>query len=184
MRSQDLLTKLDILKFDSLSKLNIYKFNKNVELFNIKHLKFLVLLDSSDKLFYKKFLVLSDILSRWFDQKLNIFKTINKKNKRKNIIYYQVGCTINNKIKINNILNYINRVMKFIALRIDNNLNFLLYKKYCIYNFSNLNYLLGLNSSKYFNIRMDYNIIVIYNIDNNIINNNKLKKFYEKIFFL
>lgn len=31
---------------------------------------------------------------------------------------------------------------------------------------------------------MDYNLIILYNINNKIINNNKLKAFYEKIFFL
>jgi len=103
---------------------------------------------------------------------------------RKNNIYYQVGCTINNLKDINAIINYINSVMKFIALRIDNNLKLNLYKRYCIYNFNNLNYLLGFNNSKYFNIKMDYNIILIYNIDTKIINNNKLRNFYEKIFFL
>lgn len=61
MRTQNLSYNLDILKFDTVSKLNIYNRNKN--LFNIRKLKFLVMLDSSDKLFYKKFLVLSDIIS-------------------------------------------------------------------------------------------------------------------------
>ena len=184
MRSQDLLNKLNILEFDTISKLNIYNINKNINTFNIKKLKFLVMLDSSDKLFYKKFLVLSDIASNWFNQKLNIYKTINKKNMRKNNIYYQIGCTINNKNNISDIINYINRVMKFIALRIDNNLKLNLYKRYCIYNFNNLNYLLGFNNSKYFNIKMDYNIVIIYNTNTKIINNKKLRNFYEKIFFL
>lgn len=103
---------------------------------------------------------------------------------RKNNIYYQIGCTINNFNDINTIINYINSVMKFIALRIDNNLKLNLYKRYCIYNFNNLNYLLGFNNSKYFNIKMDYNIVVIYNIKTKIINNKKLRNFYEKIFFL
>lgn len=184
MRSQDLKNKLNILEYDTISKLNIYDLNKNINLFNVKKLKFLVMLDSSDKLFYKKFLVLSDIASNWFNQKLHIYKTINKKNMRKNNIYYQIGCTINNFNDINTIINYINSVMKFIALRIDNNLKLNLYKRYCIYNFNNLNYLLGFNNSKYFNIKMDYNIVVIYNIKTKIINNKKLRNFYEKIFFL
>ena len=34
---------------------------------------------------------------------------------RKNNIYYQFGCRINNKKEINKIINYINSVMKFIA---------------------------------------------------------------------
>jgi len=63
MRTQNLYSNLEILKFDTISKLNIYDLNKNKNLFNIKKLKFLVMLDSSDKLFYKKFLVLSDIAS-------------------------------------------------------------------------------------------------------------------------
>lgn len=63
MRSQDLKNKLNILEYDTISKLNIYDLNKNINLFNVKKLKFLVMLDSSDKLFYKKFLVLSDIAS-------------------------------------------------------------------------------------------------------------------------
>jgi hypothetical protein len=184
MRSQDLLNKFDILKFDSISKLNIYNLDKNLNLFSINKFKLVVMLDSSDKLFYKKILVLSDIVSKWLDQKLHIYKIINKKNMRKNNIYYQFGCTLNNKKDINKILNYINSVMKFIAWRIDNNLKLMLYKKYSVYSFNNLNYLLGLNSSKYFNIKMDYNLIVIYNINNQVINNNKLKIFYEKIFFL
>ena len=184
MRSQTLINKLDILKFDSISKLNIYNTNKNLNLFNIKNLKFLVMLDSSDKFFYKKILILSDISMNWFNQKLHIYKIKNKKNMRKNNIYYQFGCTINNLTKINFIINYINSVMKFIALRIDNNLNLKLYKKYCIYTFNNLNYLLGLNNAKYFNIKMEYNLVVIYNINNKIVNNYKLREFYEKIFFL
>ena len=182
MRTQNLSYNLDILKFDTVSKLNIYNRNKN--LFNIRKLKFLVMLDSSDKLFYKKFLVLSDIISNWFNQKLHIYKTINKKNMRKNNIYYQIGCTINNSSMINTIVNYVNSIMKFVALRIDNNLKLDLYKRYCIYNFNNLNYLLGFNNSKYFNIKMDYNLVVIYNIDTKIINNKKLINFYEKVFFL
>lgn len=64
MRSQDLLTKLDIIKFDSISKLNVYNKNKNFNLFTINKLKFVVTLDSSDKLFYKKILVLSDIVAK------------------------------------------------------------------------------------------------------------------------
>nr|YP_009308392.1 ribosomal protein small subunit 3 [Paramoeba pemaquidensis]AOS85530.1 ribosomal protein small subunit 3 [Paramoeba pemaquidensis] len=184
MRSQNLSNKLEILKFDSVSKLNIYNSYKNLNLFSIKNLKFLVMLDSSDKFFYKKILVLSDIAANWFNQKLHVYKIKNKKNQRKNNIFYQFGCTLNNINKINNIMNYINSVMKFIAIRIDNNLNLMLYKKYCIYTFNNLNYLLGLNSSKYFSIKMDYNLIIIYNINNQIINNSKLRAFYEKIFFL
>ena len=96
---------------------------------------------------------------------------------RKNNIYYLFGCRLNKKKEINKIINYINSVMKFIAWRIDNNLSLMLYKKYCVYSFNNLNYLLGLNSSKYFNIKMDYNLILIYNINNKVINNNKLKIF-------
>ena len=115
MRSQDLLNKLDILKFDSISKLNIYNLNKNLNLFNISKFKFVVMLDSSDKLFYKKILVLSDIASKWLNQKLHIYKIINKKNMKKNNIYYQFGCTLNNAKEINKIINYINSVMKFIA---------------------------------------------------------------------
>ena len=184
MRSQDLYNNLNILKFDTISKLNIFQKKKKFNLFNIKKLKILVMLDSSDKFFYKKFLVLSNIVSSWFNQKVNIFKIINKKNNKKNIIYYQIGCTVNKLKEISIIVNYINCIMKGIALRIDNKLKLNHHKKYCIYNFNNLNYLLGFNNSKYFNIKMDYNIILIYNVNIKIINNKKLKNFYEKIFFL
>ena len=64
MRSQDLINNLDILKFDSISKFNIYNLNKNLTIFNVKSLRFVVMLDSSDKLFYKKILVLSDLVSK------------------------------------------------------------------------------------------------------------------------
>lgn len=103
---------------------------------------------------------------------------------RKNNIYYQIGCTINDSNIINKIINYVNHIMKFVALRIDNNLKLGFFKRYCIYNFNNLNYLLGFNNSKYFNIKMDYNLVVIYDLDTKIINNKKLINFYEKIFFL
>ena len=74
--------------------------------------------------------------------------------------------------------------MELVSLRIDNNLKLEYFNRYIVYKFNNLNYLLGLNSSGYFNIKMDYNIILIYDIKRLNIKNNKLKKFYEKIFFL
>ena len=103
---------------------------------------------------------------------------------RKNNIFYQFGCTITNNSHINKTIDYINNVMELVSLRIDNNLKLEYFNRYIVYKFNNLNYLLGLNSSGYFNIKMDYNIVVIYNIKTKIINNKKLRNFYEKIFFL
>ncbi len=103
---------------------------------------------------------------------------------KKNNIFYQFGSTITDTANINNIINYINNIMSFISARIDNNLKLYTFSKYVIYKFNNLNYLLGFNNSKYFNIKMEYNIVVIYNFKKLNIQNIKLKKIYEKIFFL
>ena len=183
MKLNSLEYRLNTINYDCISKLNLYKKN-NRNFFSIKKLKLLTLIDSSDKLFYKKILVLFNITSNWFNKKLHVYKVINKKKKKKNNIFYQFGSTITDTTNINNIINYINNIMSFISARIDNNLKLYYFNKYVIYKFNNLNYLLGFNNSKYFNIKMEYNIVVIYNFKKLNIQNIKLKKIYEKIFFL
>ena len=184
MRYNNLSTRINVLNFDSISKLNFYKkTRKQKKFFRFKKLKLLALFDSADKLFYKKIIVLANVISNWFNQKLYVYKIINQKNLRKNNIFYQLGCTITNINKITKIIDYINNIMKLVSLRIDNNLRLSYYNRYVIYKFDNLNYLLGLNNSRYFNIKIAYNIVVIYDLNINI-NKINLRQFYEKIFFL
>nr|QFQ52419.1 hypothetical protein [Paramoeba aparasomata] len=181
MRAHNFLIRLNTLNYDSISKLNLYKKQKAKNFFRVKNLKLLALLDSSDKLFFKKIMVLNSIAINWFNQKLYVYKILNQKNMRKNNIFYQLGCTITNPNYINQIINYINNVMASVALRIDNNFKLDYFNHYMVYRFENLNYLLGFNNSSYFNIKINYNIIVIYSTT---INRFKIKEFYEKIFFL
>jgi len=184
MKFSNLQNRLNIVNFDSISKFNLCK-KKELNFFSIKKLKLLSLIDGSDKLFYKKILVLFKISSGWFNKKLYVYRIINKKNMRKNNILYQFGCTITNTTDITCIVDYINNIIYPVSLRIDNNLKIVYFNKYIIYKFNNLNYLLGFDNSSYFNIKMDYNIVIVYKIKKFTTNKQyNLKKFYEKIFFL
>lgn len=183
MKFNNLTNRLETLNYDYISKLNLCK-KKDKTFFFVKKLKFLSLVDGSDKLFYKKIIVLFHISSNWFSRKLHVYKIINKKNMKKNTIFYQFGCSITDFNYINATVDYINNTMYPISQRIDNNLKLHYFNRYIIYKFNNLNYLLGFNNSSYFNIKIDYNIVLIFNTKKFNIQNKCIRNFYEKIFFL
>ena len=62
MKFNNFSNRIETINYDCISKLNLYK-NTDKNFFFIKKLKFLSTLDSSDKLFYKKIIVLFNIAS-------------------------------------------------------------------------------------------------------------------------
>jgi hypothetical protein len=136
----------------------------------------------NETFFFKKILILSAIGSSWFSQKITILKFFSLKNHKKNLIFVRLGSEIRSKLLINNILFYINNIMKPISNRIDKGLHLNIFTKYYIYKFKNINYLLGLNTFQYNNSQIDYNIVIVHNI--NLSKIKRVRKFYEKIFFL
>lgn len=62
MKFNNLTNRLETLNYDYISKLNLCK-KKDKTFFFVKKLKFLSLIDGSDKLFYKKIIVLFHISS-------------------------------------------------------------------------------------------------------------------------
>jgi len=147
---KDISKNLNILCFDSISKFNIYD-KKNLVYF--KKLKVFVNIKTSESNFLNNFLSLSKILFFLFNRKLQVLKVLKeftKSNKLRNSLIFCVGLTFRNK-EVFYSLNYLLNIIFIASKSMDDSLSFKRKESGFLYFFSNSNYLLGLNSLKYFN---------------------------------
>jgi hypothetical protein len=133
---------------------------------------------------------LSKLFFYWFDQKISILKVIKDKkrsfNKGKNSLIFFFGCTIRNSSLLKNI-NYLNNIVFNSTKKVDGVTKYKKINSGFIYSFSNINFLLGFKSERFFNLNIKIN--VFYNffqkkkLNNTKYFNKKLINFYEKVFF-
>lgn len=176
------------LQFDSVSKFNIY--NKDTEI-KLRNLVIFTKLAVNDSNFLRDFFFLSKLFFYWFDQKISILKVIQDKrrsfNKGKNSLIFFFGCTIRNNSLMKNI-NYINNIVFNSTKKIDGVLKYKKTKFGFLYSFSNINFLLGFKSERFFNLNIKINIFYNFffkkkGLTNTNYINKKLIDFYEKVFF-
>lgn len=170
---KNILNILKIINFDLVSKFNYIK--KNL-LLKIKNIIIFIKLKTVDSDFLINFLVISKIIYFWFKQKLNIFffKKEYFKGSRNNLNLI-LGINLK-KLYINKFLNYFNNIILYISKNIDNSMVVSSKGDNLLLNFSNLNYILGLNINKYYKYNLSLNILLKFT------KNSNNSQFYEKIF--
>lgn len=178
---------IENLKIDSISKFNFYDDKSIIKLKNIVIFSKLSVNDSN---FLRDFFFLSKLFFHWFDKKISILKVITDKrrasNKGKSSLTFFFGCTIRKNFLIKNI-NYMNNIVFALTRKVDGSIKHSKVNSGFIYTFSNINFLLGFKSERFFNVNIKIN--VFYNFfqkkkTNKISHlNNKIINFYEKVFF-
>lgn len=171
---------------DSISKFNLYdkKFLPKLE-----SLIIFSKLSINDSNFLRDFFFLSKLFFFWFNKKISILQVITEKkggsNRGKRSLTFFFGCTIRKSLLFKNI-DYLNNIVFNLTKRIDGNIKYKKLNNGLFYSFSNINYLLGFKSERFFNLNLKINIL--YNFSTN--KNFSLKKinlniinFYEKVFF-
>ena len=108
-------------------------------------------------------------------------------NKGKSSLIFLFGCTIRKNFLLKNI-NYINNVIFNLTKKIDGNIKYKKIDSGFVYTFSNINFLLGFKSERFFNLNIKINIFYnFFKNDKKIYKNKnfnkKLINFYEKVFF-
>lgn len=108
-------------------------------------------------------------------------------NKGKSSLTFFFGCTIRKNSLFKHI-DYINNIIFVLTKKVDGDIKIKKIDSGFIYTFSNINFLLGFKSERFFNLNLKINIF--YNFfqkekKNYKINffNKKIIKFYEKVFF-
>jgi hypothetical protein len=107
-------------------------------------------------------------------------------NKGKSALTFFFGCTIRKIFLIKNV-NYMNNIVFNLTRRVDGSIKHRKIDSGFVYTFSNVNFLLGFRSERFFNSNIKIN--VFYNFSQiekkNKINffNKKIINFYEKVFF-
>lgn len=173
---------LNYSKIDSISKFNLY--NKNL-ITNIESLIFFSKININDTNFMRDFFFLSKLFYSWFDKKISILHIIKDKkksfNRGKRSLTFFFGCTLRKNLLIKNV-DYLNNVLFFLTKKIDGSLNFRVCNSGFVYHFNNTNFVLGFKSERFFNLNIKINIFYNFSKNNNLLNN-KIIKFYEKVFF-
>ena len=108
-------------------------------------------------------------------------------NRGKKSLTFFFGCTLRKYFIFKN-LNYINNILFNLTKKIDNTIKFKKINSGLFYSFSNINFLLGFKSERFFNLNLKINIFYNFIPNNkNKLNknklNNKIINFYEKVFF-
>jgi hypothetical protein len=178
---------IENLKADSISKFNIY--NQDL-ITKLKNLIIFSKLSVNDPNFLRDFFFLSKLFFYWFDKKISILQVITDKkkafNKGKSALTFFFGCTIRKIFLIKNV-NYMNNIVFNLTRRVDGSIKHRKIDSGFVYTFSNVNFLLGFRSERFFNSNIKIN--VFYNFSQiekkNKINffNKKIINFYEKVFF-
>lgn len=136
-------------KFDLISKLNLYNKNQIIELDKIL---IYVCVKTNDNNFLSIILNLSKICFNWFNRKIQVLsiKNYNFNSRNRNSLIFKFGLTLRDKSKMFFLINYLNNVVLPYSKTIDN--NFMRYKKNnsLFFSFSNVNYLLGFPTEKYY----------------------------------
>jgi hypothetical protein len=184
MKKFDYKSNINLINFDSISKFNFFHYSNKIK---IEKVYIKVILNTMNNNFLKSYYTLSKLFSEIFDRKIYIFKIkkvfIKGKGYRNSLIY-TLGITLRKKLIFKNI-NYLYNGILPLSKKIDNNINFTSAKdnSYCKINFSNLNYLLGLDSFNYYNLSLEFNYIIKFKPSS--LKQAKLKdlyKFYAEIF--
>lgn len=175
------------LKIDSISKFNFYDQSLITKLEN---LIIFSKLSINDPNFLRDFFFLSKLFSHWFNKKICILQVITDKkrsfNKGKSSLTFFFGCTIRKNFLMQN-ANYMNNVVFNLTKKVDGAVKHKKTDSGFLYTFSNVNFLLGFKSERFFNLNIKIN--VFYNFfqkeKNNKIKifNKKIISFYEKVFF-
>lgn len=108
-------------------------------------------------------------------------------NKGKSSLTFFFGCTIRKSILLKNI-NYINNIIFNLTKKVDGVIKHKKTNFGFIYTFSNINFLLGFKSERFFNLNIKINIFYKFSVYKdqyykNIKFNKNLIDFYEKVFF-
>lgn len=173
-------------RIDSISKFNL--FNKNL-LPNLESLIIFSKLSINDSNFLRDFFFLSKLFFFWFNKKISILQVISEKkggsNKGKKSLTFFFGCTLRKNFLFKN-LDYLNSIVFDLTKKIDSNIKYKKLTNGLLYSFSNINYLLGFKSERFFNLNLKINIL--YNFSSNKKAsfkkiNFKIINFYEKVFF-
>lgn len=173
---------------DSINKFNLYDKNFVIKLNNLIIFSKLTVNDSN---FLRDFFFLSKLFFFWFNKKISILQVITDKkktfNKGKSSLTFFFGCTVRKHYLLKNI-DYINNIIFNLTKKVDGSIKYKKINSGFLYTFSNINFLLGFKSERFFNLNVKINII--YNFFQNEKNKYKIKKFnkslinfYEKVFF-
>lgn len=108
-------------------------------------------------------------------------------NKGKNSLTFFFGCTIRKNFLYKQI-DYINNIVFNLTKKVDSNMKIKKVDSGFIYTFSNINFLLGFKSERFFNLSLKINIFYnffqkekyMYKLNSF---NKKIVNFYEKVFF-
>lgn len=177
----------ECLKIDSISKFNFYDKSLITKLENLVVFSKLSVNDSN---FLRDFFFLSKLFFYWFDRKISILQVITDKkrsfNKGKSSLTFFFGCTIRKNFLIKHI-NYVNNIIFNLTKKVDGAIKHRKTESGFVYTFSNVNFLLGFKSERFFNLNVKINLF--YNFFQKE-KKNKIKKFnkriidfYEKVFF-
>jgi hypothetical protein len=176
---------IDLINFDSISRYNLFHFNNIIK---VDKLYIKVILNTVDNNFLKSYYILSKIFKNLFNRKIHIFnikKVFIRGKGFRNSLVYSLGITLRKELIFKNI-DYLFNCIIPLSKKIDNNIRFKSSKDYrsCSISFSNLNYLLGLDSYNYYNLSLEFNYIIKLKKNNSfkLKNNNNLYKFYAQIF--
>jgi hypothetical protein len=175
---------IDLINFDSISKFNFFHYSNKI---NIEKVYIKVILNTLNNNFLKSYYTLSKLFSDLFDRKIHIFKIkkvfIKGKGYRNSLIY-TLGITLRKSLIFKNIDYLYNGIIP-LSKKIDNNIKFNSSKdnSYCRISFSNMNYLLGLDSYSYYNLSLEFNYIIKFKKNCLKLKTFKnLYKFYAEIF--
>ena len=176
---------IDLINFDTISKYNFFHFNNIIK---VDKLYIKVMLNTVNNNFLKSYYILSKIFRNIFNRKINIFnikKIFIRGKGYRNSLVYTLGIILRKELVFKNIDYLINSIIP-LSKKIDNNIRFQSSKDYssCGISFSNLNYLLGLDSYNYYNLSLEFNYIIKFKTNNSFKfkKKNNLYKFYAQIF--
>jgi hypothetical protein len=176
-------------KIDTISKFNFYdkSFLKNLE-----SLVIFSKVSVNDQNFLRDFFFISKMLHAWFGRKISILRVISDKkrgfNKGKNSLIFFFGCTLRKKYIPKN-SDYINNIIFNLTKKVDGSIKYKKISKGFVYSFSNVNFLLGFKSERFFNLNLKINIFYNFfssekkSLKLKEINDKAIMNFYEKVFF-
>lgn len=182
---KDIQYSLKQIEIDSISKFNIFDPKKLTQL---NHIIFFTKLSPNSSTFLKDLFFLTKLSFFWFDKKITILNNFKEKKKKKNkgktSLFFFIGCTLRKDLLFKN-LNYIKNILFLYAKKFDGNLKYKNLNNGYIYSFFNTNFLLGMQSERFFNNTLKLNFFFKFNTPKNKydkFNYNKIK-FYEKVLF-
>ena len=166
---------IKILKFDSISKFNIELIN---QLVNIDQVYIRLNLYTNDPTLIKKYILVNKLFRLIFDQKLTILKIKKVRYRSKKGLFFHmiVGVSLYKSLFFIN-LNFLHNIIGSMSKKNHEKVVSKRNKRYFTFQFSNLNYILGLDFTSINYMKMDW----MYLID--LKGQELVKSFYEKVLF-